>query len=144
MRKLLSVQLKRTIERKALTLKVMTKKVQAENWWKSCNFPCMLQIGHFLVLLFSETSNVLCHKHYLQRFSEKPNKKKMKGKGKKGKVNQGLFSLFPVADTVTGGSLLNAGNVWCVSLSLTATQRCLSFPFEPLPTGSKHAWKCAG
>ncbi len=70
------------------------------------------------MLLFSETSNVLCHKHYLQRFSEKPNKKKTKGKREKRKLNQVLLSLFPVADTVTGGSLLNAGNLFGVFLSL--------------------------
>lgn len=56
-----------------------------------------------------------CDKHYLQRFSAEPNKKKWKKKGKWTKV---CFFLFPVAATVTGGSLLNAGNrLVCFSLS---------------------------
>jgi len=71
---------------------------------------------------FTLLRNIKCFffdKHYLQRFSAEPNKKKIKGKGeKKEKVRKKSVFFSSVAATVTGGSLLNAGNcLVCVSVS---------------------------
>lgn len=95
--------------------KIMATKVQAENWWKSCNFPCMQQIGHFLVLLFSETSNVFVTNIIYRGFLQSPTRKNER---KRKSEPRSVFFFFPVAATVTGGSLLNAGNrLVCFSLS---------------------------
>lgn len=115
MQELLSVQ----VERRKNLLKSRQQKSKLKTDERAVIFHACCKYDISTFYSFEKHQMFFCDKHYLQRFSAEPNKKKWKEKGEKRESEKKVcFFLFSVAATVTWGSLLNTGNcLVCFSVS---------------------------